>query len=328
MPIRTPGPARPSLALGTMNFGKRTPADDSERIVRRALERGIRVFDTANAYNAGEAERILGRALGKRPGPRRGRHQGRLRAHRAASQRGSRPRRCERASLRGSLERLGLAYRVDVYYLHVPDHATPIEPDARRDETGSSSTQAARAHWGVSNYAAWQILEIDRARCGSLPGSPRRVAGPLQRAAPSARHRVLRLRAAMSDSHDGLQSAGGRPAGRQAAHGGGTEPGVALRRQRALPAPLLHARHVRARGTVAGRRGERGDDDGRARVRVGGGAGGSRLRPRRPRFGEATGRRGGGRGPHAIQRGPSRASKSSRASGTAPTRATFDDGGG
>src|ERR1700689_317750 len=64
MPIRTPGQP-PFLALGTMNFGKRTPADESERIVRRALERGIRVFDTANAYNAGEAERILGRALGR-----------------------------------------------------------------------------------------------------------------------------------------------------------------------------------------------------------------------------------------------------------------------
>ncbi|HEY8089112.1 MAG TPA: aldo/keto reductase, partial [Polyangiaceae bacterium] len=64
LPLRRPGEP-PTLALGTMNFGKRTPADEAERIVRRALERGIRVFDTANAYVDGESERILGRALGK-----------------------------------------------------------------------------------------------------------------------------------------------------------------------------------------------------------------------------------------------------------------------
>ena len=61
---RKPG-TPPALALGAMNFGKRTPDEESERIVRRALERGVRVFDTANSYNAGESERILGRALGR-----------------------------------------------------------------------------------------------------------------------------------------------------------------------------------------------------------------------------------------------------------------------
>ena len=122
MPIRTPGQP-PALALGTMNFGKRTPADESERIVRRALERGIRVFDTANAYNAGEAERILGRALGRdRDGVVVATKVGFGRI--AGKPEGLSPGAVERA-LRGSLERLGTD-RVDVYYLHVPDHATPI----------------------------------------------------------------------------------------------------------------------------------------------------------------------------------------------------------
>ncbi len=53
-PKRKPG-APPAIALGAMNFGKRTPAKESERIVRRALERGVRVFDTANSYYAGES---------------------------------------------------------------------------------------------------------------------------------------------------------------------------------------------------------------------------------------------------------------------------------
>src|SRR5262245_58032847 len=58
--VRSDGPVR--LQVGTMNFGKRTPREESERIVRRAIERGLAFFDTANAYNDGESERILGAA--------------------------------------------------------------------------------------------------------------------------------------------------------------------------------------------------------------------------------------------------------------------------
>ena len=64
MPKRAPD-ALPELALGAMNFGQRTSGAESERIVRRAIERGIRVFDTANSYNGGQSERILGQALGR-----------------------------------------------------------------------------------------------------------------------------------------------------------------------------------------------------------------------------------------------------------------------
>jgi aryl-alcohol dehydrogenase-like predicted oxidoreductase len=139
-----------------MNFGKRTPADESERIVRRALERGIRVFDTANAYNAGESERILGRALGRdRDGVVVATKVGFGRV--AGKPEGLSPAAIERA-IRGSLERLGTD-RVDVYYLHVPDHATPIEQtlDAMKQEVDGGRVGA----WGVSNYASWQILEMN-----------------------------------------------------------------------------------------------------------------------------------------------------------------------
>jgi len=138
-----------------MNFGKRTPAAESERIVRRALERGVRVFDTANAYNDGEAERILGRALGAvrdrvvvatKVGFRRV----------AGRPEGLSPASLEQA-LAASLDRLGTAW-VDLYYLHVPDHAVPIEQTlgAMKALVGSGRVRA----WGVSNYAAWQILEM------------------------------------------------------------------------------------------------------------------------------------------------------------------------
>jgi aryl-alcohol dehydrogenase-like predicted oxidoreductase len=139
-----------------MNFGKRTSPQDSERIVRRALERGIRVFDTANAYTGGESERILGRALGKdrdRVAVATKVGFGRT----AGKPEGLSPE-VMRRELAGSLERLGLSY-VDIYYLHVPDHATPIEQSlgAMKELVDSGRVR----HWGVSNYAAWQILEID-----------------------------------------------------------------------------------------------------------------------------------------------------------------------
>lgn len=153
-PKRKPG-APPAIALGAMNFGKRTPAKESERIVRRALERGVRVFDTANSYYAGESERILGRALGRdresivlstkgglgvNPGRREGLSPEAM-----------------RSALEASLERLGTD-RVDIYYLHVPDRKTPIEKtlDGVAELVGSGRVRS----WGISNYASWEILEM------------------------------------------------------------------------------------------------------------------------------------------------------------------------
>jgi aryl-alcohol dehydrogenase-like predicted oxidoreductase len=51
------------LCLGAMNFGGPTSPEESIRIINRALEAGINFIDTANVYNAGESERIVGRAL-------------------------------------------------------------------------------------------------------------------------------------------------------------------------------------------------------------------------------------------------------------------------
>jgi len=53
------------LDLNPRGWGE---VDDAEsvRAIEKALELGIRVFDTADVYGAGHSERILGRALGKR----------------------------------------------------------------------------------------------------------------------------------------------------------------------------------------------------------------------------------------------------------------------
>jgi aryl-alcohol dehydrogenase-like predicted oxidoreductase len=144
----------PRIAVGCMNFGKRTPPDESARVVRRALERGLVWFDTANVYNEGASEAVLGRALGAE----------RTRcivatkvglARREGRPEGLRPERVLQA-LDESLGRLGTDY-VDLYYLHAPDHATPLV-----DTLGAVAELLARGKvraWGMSNFASWQVLD-------------------------------------------------------------------------------------------------------------------------------------------------------------------------
>ncbi len=54
------------LSLGTMTFGAQTDEATARRMVDRCLEAGINFFDTANVYNQGQAETILGKALAGR----------------------------------------------------------------------------------------------------------------------------------------------------------------------------------------------------------------------------------------------------------------------
>lgn len=138
-----------------MNFGKRTSADDAQKIVDRAIERGVTVFDTANIYNEGESERILGHALGKRRGDVTVASKVGM-ARVGGKAEGLSKGAIERA-IGGTLERLGTDY-VDVYYLHAPDHATPIEETLTAIHT-LLDAKKIRA-WGVSNYASWQVLEM------------------------------------------------------------------------------------------------------------------------------------------------------------------------
>lgn len=51
------------LCLGTMMFGGPTNERDSIRIIHRAMAAGINFMDTANVYNDGESERVIGKAV-------------------------------------------------------------------------------------------------------------------------------------------------------------------------------------------------------------------------------------------------------------------------
>jgi aryl-alcohol dehydrogenase-like predicted oxidoreductase len=140
------------LSVGTMNFGKRTPEPEARRIVERALEAGLTEFDTANLYSEGESERLLGRLLGAR------RAQVRLTTKVGVwKNEGLSPARVV-ASLDESLARLGTDF-VDCYLLHAPDARTPLE--ATLDGVAQVLASGKAKAWGVSNFAAWQLGELN-----------------------------------------------------------------------------------------------------------------------------------------------------------------------
>jgi len=155
---RPSGPDAPLavVALGTMNFGARTPAPEAARLMARALERGVLFFDTANSYGNGEAERLLGQALrGRRVEVGVATKVGlaRIRGKPEGLSGGQVVR-----ALEDSLKRLGTEY-VDVLYLHAPDPSTPLEETL---EAVHGLVRAGKVrHWGVSNHAAWQLLELN-----------------------------------------------------------------------------------------------------------------------------------------------------------------------
>jgi aryl-alcohol dehydrogenase-like predicted oxidoreductase len=150
---KQPG-AKAALVVGTMNFGKRTTEEESRRIVDRALERGLTFFDTANVYNDGESERILGRALGKRRG--QAQIASKVGIGRMTDPEGLAPERIK-AAIEESLKRLGTD-RLDLYYFHKPDHSRPLEPSVRAAEELQKSGKTGA--WAVSNFASWQIVQM------------------------------------------------------------------------------------------------------------------------------------------------------------------------
>ena len=88
------------------------------------------------------------------------------------------------AAVEGSLRRLRTDH-IDLYQLHVPDDATPIE------ETLSALTDLVRAgkvrYVGSSNFAAWQIADADWTARTSGLGAVRVGAEPLLAARPRGR---------------------------------------------------------------------------------------------------------------------------------------------
>ena len=146
------------LCLGTMMFGGPTDAATSERLIARAAAAGINFLDTADGYNAGRSEEVVGAAI------RPNRHAWVL-ATKIANKVGKGPnegglsRRWVMQGTEACLKRLGTDV-IDILYLHKEDHATPLETTVRA--LGDLVRAGKIRHFGVSNYRSWRIAEICR----------------------------------------------------------------------------------------------------------------------------------------------------------------------
>ena len=141
------------ICLGTMMFGGPTSEKDSTRIIHAALDRGVNFLDTADIYNAGESERIVGKAVAARREQVVLATKGRQPMGDGPNDRGASRLHLTRA-LDDSLRRLGVDH-VDLYYVHAPDADTPIE------ETLAALDLMVRAgkvrYLACSNVRAWQL---------------------------------------------------------------------------------------------------------------------------------------------------------------------------
>jgi aryl-alcohol dehydrogenase-like predicted oxidoreductase len=143
------------VGLGCNNFGGRMDLESSTKVIHKAIDTGITLFDTADAYgNQGGSETVLGQVLGERrkdivlatkfglpmdDGEKKG-----------AS------RRYIMSALEASLRRLKTDW-IDLYQVHRHDPLTPIE------ETLETLTDLVRAgkvrYFGCSNFSAAQMTE-------------------------------------------------------------------------------------------------------------------------------------------------------------------------
>jgi aryl-alcohol dehydrogenase-like predicted oxidoreductase len=141
------------LGLGANNFGGRLDESQSTAVIHEALDLGVNLIDTADIYNAGRSEEIVGRAIvGRRDEVviatkvglpcEEGEHGGGLGARHL------------RRIVHRSLQRLGVDH-LDLLQLHIPDPWTPIE------ETLDALDRLVRAgdilYVGSTNFFAWEV---------------------------------------------------------------------------------------------------------------------------------------------------------------------------
>lgn len=145
-----------SLALGTMTFGDTVDEGLAREMVETAVAAGITMIDTANGYAGGKTEEMLAGilpdfgddlVLATKAGM----------PHPDAGENAPLSKQGLRDSLEGSFRRLGRD-SVDLFYLHQPDRATPIEETL--ETLGELLSAGKISAWGVSNFAAWQIAQL------------------------------------------------------------------------------------------------------------------------------------------------------------------------
>jgi aryl-alcohol dehydrogenase-like predicted oxidoreductase len=141
------------LAFGTMSFAGDADETTSAALYARARDAGINLFDCADAYANGEAERVLGRLIAG--------HRDEIvlttKAYFPIGAKGPNDRGSSRLHLRkaveGSLKRLGTD-RIDVFFLHRWDDITHPEETFRALD--DLVRQGKILYPALSNFSAWQ----------------------------------------------------------------------------------------------------------------------------------------------------------------------------
>ncbi|SFJ34505.1 Predicted oxidoreductase [Paenibacillus sp. UNC496MF] len=144
-----------SLCFGTMSFGGNADEQTSAAMFRRCLETGINFFDTANVYNEGRSEEILGKLIAG------------IRDEVVITSKVCMPtgkgvnakglsRRHIMLEVERSLKRLNTD-RLELYFVHHFDSATAMEETLRALD--DLQAQGKILYPAVSNWAAWQIAK-------------------------------------------------------------------------------------------------------------------------------------------------------------------------
>jgi len=156
-PLGNSGLIVSEICLGGMTFGGQTPAWDARQMMEQYTKQGGNFIDTANSYNAGSSEEVIGQWLadsGNRQhvilGTKTFMPEDNTPNHRRLS------RQAILYSVEQSLRRLQTDY-IDVYYTHYWDAQTPLE------ETLAALQQLIQQgkvrYIACSNYFGWQIMQ-------------------------------------------------------------------------------------------------------------------------------------------------------------------------
>ncbi|HLH59415.1 MAG TPA: aldo/keto reductase [Streptosporangiaceae bacterium] len=155
------------VGLGCNNFGRRLDVNGTRAVVDAAIDAGITLFDTADMYGGeGASESLLGEVL---PGRRDqvvlatkfGHRNADMGYGPAAGAKGGRS--YIRRAVTASLRRLRTDY-IDLYQLHTPDPATPIEETiVALDEL---VTEGKVRYIGHSNLTGWQLADAEHVARG------------------------------------------------------------------------------------------------------------------------------------------------------------------
>jgi aryl-alcohol dehydrogenase-like predicted oxidoreductase len=151
-PLGRTGVQVSELCFGTMSFGGDADESACAAMYRACREAGINFYDTANNYNLGRSEEILGRLS-------KGHRDELVIATKCANPtgpdvnaRGGSRRHLTRA-IEASLQRLGTD-RVDILYLHQQDPRTPLDETLRAMEDLVRDGKVL--YPALSNHTAWQ----------------------------------------------------------------------------------------------------------------------------------------------------------------------------